>query len=126
MLISLTMNQKQIATAFLNAAALGNVSEAYDKYVAPDFIHHNQYFKGDRLTLMEAMIEAGKTQPNKSFKISQIIEEGDRVFAYSHVVKENMEIAVVHMFRFSGNKIAELWDVGQVIDKNSPNENGLF
>lgn len=120
------MNQKQIATAFLSAAASGDVHQAFDKYVAPDFIHHNQYFKGDRTTLLEAMIEASKTHPNKSFNITQIIEEGDRVFAYSHVVKENMDIAVVHMFRFSGNKIAELWDVGQVIDKNSLNENGLF
>jgi predicted SnoaL-like aldol condensation-catalyzing enzyme len=48
------------------------------------------------------------------------------VITHSLVVKQNMEIAVVHIFRFSGDKIVELWDLGQPIEKNSPNENGLF
>tara|TARA_R110000796_G_scaffold88850_3_gene191833 strand:+ start:43799 stop:43912 length:114 start_codon:yes stop_codon:yes gene_type:complete len=37
-----------------------------------------------------------------------------------------MEIAVVHIFRFKKERIIELWDLGQVISKDSPNENGLF
>lgn len=37
-----------------------------------------------------------------------------------------MEIAVVHMFRFENGKILEMWDVGQVMEKDSPNENGMF
>ncbi|MFZ1808888.1 MAG: hypothetical protein WAU36_16775 [Cyclobacteriaceae bacterium] len=45
---------------------------------------------------------------------------------HSHVVKDDMEIAVVHIFRFDNVKIIELWDLGQVLDKNSPNENGVF
>jgi predicted SnoaL-like aldol condensation-catalyzing enzyme len=120
------MTNKDTASSFLKAAALGNVREAYDKFVSLEFIHHNQYFKGDRTSLLVAMEEASKTSPNKSFTIKQVIEEGDRVFTYSQVVKENMEIAVVHMFRFINGKIAELWDVGQPISKDSPNENGLF
>jgi predicted SnoaL-like aldol condensation-catalyzing enzyme len=35
-------------------------------------------------------------------------------------------IAVVHIFRFQGNNIAELWDIGQAMPENSPNENGMF
>lgn len=75
---------------------------------------------------MNAMIEADKTSPNKSFSAKQVFETDDRVAVFSHVVKDNMEIAVVHMFRFENGKISEMWDVGQLIDKNSPNKNGIF
>jgi predicted SnoaL-like aldol condensation-catalyzing enzyme len=36
------------------------------------------------------------------------------------------EIVVIHIFRFEHDRIAELWDVGQPISKDSPNENGMF
>ncbi len=31
-----------------------------------------------------------------------------------------MDVAVVHILHFEGGKIVELWDVGQVIPKDSP------
>jgi predicted SnoaL-like aldol condensation-catalyzing enzyme len=120
------MTQKEIATTFLKTAGLGSVKTAYEKFVAPNFIHHNQYFKGDRESLLVAMDDAGKTSPNKSIEVKKIYEDGNTVITHSLVVKEAMSIAVVHIFRFENNKIVELWDLGQVIDKNSPNENGLF
>jgi predicted SnoaL-like aldol condensation-catalyzing enzyme len=33
---------------------------------------------------------------------------------------------VVHVFRFDGERIAELWDVGQSIPEKMVNENGMF
>ena len=33
-------------------------------------------------------------------------------------------VAVVHVFRFEGDKIAEFWDVAQVLPDESPNKNG--
>ena len=42
------MTKKEIAVSFLKMAGSGDVQKAYDKFVAPAFIHHNQYFKGDR------------------------------------------------------------------------------
>jgi predicted SnoaL-like aldol condensation-catalyzing enzyme len=35
-------------------------------------------------------------------------------------------MAVMHIFRFEGDKIAELWDFGQEAPKDMPNENGMF
>jgi predicted SnoaL-like aldol condensation-catalyzing enzyme len=35
-------------------------------------------------------------------------------------------VALVHIFRFEGNLIAELWDIGQAAPENSPNEYGMF
>lgn len=120
------MSQKEVAITFLQMCALSSPENAFAQYVSSDFIHHNQYFPGDRVSLLNAMKESGKTQPNKSFTIKQIFENQNQVAVYSQVVKQDMEIAVVHMMRFENGKIAEMWDVGQIVDKKSPNKNGMF
>jgi predicted SnoaL-like aldol condensation-catalyzing enzyme len=123
------MTHKQIAQEFLKMAASGNVRAAYDKFIASDFVHHNLYFKGDRQSLMLAMEEASKQSPNKAIHIKQIFEDGDRVITHSLVTREDPKepgIAVVHIFKFKDDHIVELWDLGQAISKDSPNENGAF
>lgn len=120
------MTKKEIASEFLKLAGTGKVKEAYDRFIHPDFVHHNQYFKGDRQSLLIAMEEAHVSHPNKAINIKHIYEDGATVITHSQVSKEAMEIAVVHIFRFQGDKVVELWDLGQVIDPKSPNEKGLF
>ena len=123
------MANKDSATSFLKMAGSGNVRAAYEKFVAPDFIHHNQYFKGDRHSLMAAMEEASKTHPNKAIEVKHVYEDGDVVITHSLVTRQDPKapgIAVVHIFRFRDGRILELWDVGQEIAKDSPNENGPF
>lgn len=120
------MNNKERAIEFLKSVGLGNVRAGYADYVSSNFTHHNQYFKGDRESLLLAMEEAHQSEPNKNIEIKQVFESGDHVITHSLVQKEKMDIVVVHIFRFEGDKIAELWDVGQVIEANGPNENGLF
>lgn len=120
------MDNKDIAKTFLTWAGMGKVQEAYDAFIAEGFIHHNQYFPGNREALKKAMEEAHETSPNKSIDIKYCYEEGNTVITHSLVVKEDMSIAVVHIFQFEGDKVVELWDLGQVIDKDSPNEKGLF
>ena len=119
---------KHTARQFLNLTTSGLVDEAYERFVAPNFIHHNQYFKGDRESLRLAMKGSAESMPNKKITVHGVVQEGDRVTTYSHVqIPGNaMEIAVFHMFRFENGKIAELWDVGQQIAKDTPNNNGLF
>ncbi len=123
------MTNKEAAVSFLKTAGLGNPREAYDKFAAPNFIHHNQYFKGDRDSRMSAMIEAHQKSPNRLIDVKQVFEDGNTVVTHSLVVRKNpaeQHIAVVHIFRFEGDKVAELWDVGMLLINNSPNENGPF
>ena len=120
---------KEAAKSFLQMAGLGKVQEAYAQYVAASFTHHNQYFKGDRQSLLTAMQEASKTHPNKSIEVKHVCEDGDTVITHSLVAPQDPKapnIAVVHIFRFEHDRIAELWDLGQPISKGSPNENGIF
>jgi predicted SnoaL-like aldol condensation-catalyzing enzyme len=123
------MSHKEIAASFLNMAGSGDVKAAYDKFIAPDFIHHNQYFKGDRQSLLMAMEDAHKTRPNKSVNVKQTFEDGNFVITHSRVRRADPKqsfIAVVHIFRFKGDRVVELWDLGQELISDSPNENGSF
>ena len=119
--------QKDIAKAFLQGAALGKVQQVYDLYTLPNFKHHNGYYKGDRESLLEAMLDSNTIFPNKKITIKLAVAEPPYVTLLSHIqITENKEVAVVHMFRFKGEKIAEMWDISQEVPENCTNENGLF
>lgn len=123
-----TLSIKEIAVSFLELVVLGKVREAYSHHVDPSFIHHNPYFPSDSNSLMLAMEEDAGMNPDKDIEIKQTIQEGNVVVVHSHV-KQNPEDfgwAIVHIFRFEGNKIVELWDIAQQVPEDSPNEHGAF
>ncbi|RUS45884.1 nuclear transport factor 2 family protein [Cohnella sp. AR92] len=121
-------SHKEKAVSFLEMVASGEVREAYRKHVGPEFRHHNPYFQGDAHSLMLAMEENAANNPGKILEVKRVIEEGDTVAVHSHVRQNQEDIggAVVHIFRFQNDLIVELWDVGQPIPANSPNEYGVF
>jgi predicted SnoaL-like aldol condensation-catalyzing enzyme len=118
----------QRAESFLKLAASGKLDEAYDNYIAPNFRHHNPYFAGDAESLKAGVAEAAAKFPHTSLDIQHVFEEGDTVAVHSRVrhSADTPEIAVVHIMRFEGGKIAEMWDVGMEAPKDSPNLDGLF
>jgi len=120
--------RKESAISFLKLAASGNVSEAYANYISPTFRHHNPYFAGDAESLKKGMAEAAAKFPDTTLEVQHIFEEGELVAVHSRVQHGSgePEISVVHIFRFEGDRIAELWDVGQVAPADSPNKYGMF
>ena len=121
-------DHKEAATSFLQLASSGDVNRAFDTYVAPNFRHHNAYFPGDARSLADAMEQNARENPNKVLRVERAIEEGDVVAVHSRVrLKPGApEIAVVHILRFEDGRVAELWDIGQPVPPDSPNENGMF
>ena len=77
---------------------------------------------------MAAMEENAARNPDKVLEIQRALEDGDLVVVHSWVRQKPGELgaAVVHLFRFDGARIVELWDVGQPVPESSPNENGMF
>lgn len=116
-----------MAIEFLQMASSGNVNEAYDKFIHPDFIHHNAYYKGDRETLLKGMEENKRKFPNKKCEILRTLEENDLVTVHSKItLDKNNTFGVIHIFRFKDDKIVEEWEASQEALKDSPNENGIF
>jgi len=119
---------KEAAIEFLTLAASGKVSEAYARHVGFGFRHHNPNFRGDAASLKEAMQENATKNPNKALKVQRALQDGNEVAVLSHVQQHPGERggAVVHIFRFEGGRIVELWDIGQEVPEGSINENGMF
>ena len=119
---------KEAAVAFLRLVVAGKIREAYATYVEPGMRHHNMAFAGDSASLAQAMVENHRQFPHKLLDVKQTLEDGEMVAVLSHIRmnREERGIAVVHLFRFAGERIAEMWDIGQALPENSPNENGMF
>lgn len=122
------MTNKEIAGHYLSLCAKGLSRQAFELYAAQDFKHHNPYFKGDPESLIIAMEEEAKRNPTKIFEIQRAIEEGNLVAVHSHIREQADDpgVAVVHLFSFNAGKIAELWDIAQVVPDQVINENGMF
>jgi predicted SnoaL-like aldol condensation-catalyzing enzyme len=123
-----SLTQKEKAVSFLQLVASGKVREAYQRYIGLGFCHHNPYFPGDAESLMLAMEENAAKNPHKMLEVKLAIEEKEIVAVHSHVKQNPDDLGgvVVHIFRFQEDRIVELWDVGQSIPENSPNQNGMF
>jgi len=119
--------RKDVCTSFLKLAASGKLDEAY-RLVSPNFRHHNPYFKGDAESLKAGMAQAASMFPNTTLEVQRVFENNDLVAVHSRVqhAPNTLPIAAVHIFRFEGDEIAELWDVATEAPKESPNENGMF
>jgi predicted SnoaL-like aldol condensation-catalyzing enzyme len=119
---------KQAAVQFLRLVVAGQIDEAYQKYVDMNGRHHNCYFPAGLPALKKAMLENHKEFPVKQFTVKNVIGDGTMVAVHSHLVPTEGEkgMVTVHIFRFDGDKVVELWDCGQQIPAEMPNKDGAF
>jgi len=77
---------------------------------------------------MEAMEQNAAKNPNKEFEVQRALQDGDHVAVLSRVRQTPGDRggAVVHIFRFEGDRIVEFWDIGQAVPESNVNENGMF
>lgn len=121
-------HNRDAAISFLKIASYGEVREAYSKFVGPNFRHHNPFFEGSAETLMTAMEDNARDNPDKTLDVKLAIAEGNHVAVHSYV-RQNPEDwggPVVHTFRIEEGLIVELWDLGQDMPEQSPNQYGMF
>jgi len=123
-----TSSRKETAVSFLRLASSGRVGEAYERYVHPDFFHHNPYFKGDRGSLQAGMEASAVEFPDKVYEAVRVLEDGDLVAVQGRIrlKPDEPEYILIHIFRFQGDRIVEEWEAGQELPKESPNQNGPF
>jgi predicted SnoaL-like aldol condensation-catalyzing enzyme len=135
--IDLNKVRKDIAVKFLSLMASGRPKDSLP-FFAPDCKTHNPYVIGGMNELIDAMIvvqkqgSEGILKGSKAdFKLSvrQVLAEGDLVAVHTVLSSSKPSeggLRQVHLFRFSGDKIVEYWDITQDIHENMPNAAGAF
>ena len=122
------MSNKEVAVSFLQMTAAGQVEEAFERFTGPQFRHHNPHFAGDAASIKAGMLENAARFPQMNFQVQRALEDGPLVAVHSSARLQpgGSGIAVVHILRFEGGKIAEMWDVGQAEPDQMPNQYGMF
>ena len=77
---------------------------------------------------MTGMEENARQNPEKRLDVLRSLEDGDLVAVHSFVRHKpgDRGVVVVHIFRFTSDRIVELWDLGQEIPSESVNTNGML
>lgn len=120
--------RKDAAIDFLKRVAAGQVAEAFERHVGPGFRHHNPHFRGDAASLREAMEKDAAANPGRILEVQVAMQDGEQVAVLSRIAQkaDDPVSAVVHIFRFDGKRIVEMWDVGQAVPDDAVNEYGMF
>ena len=124
-----TQTQKQAAVEFLKMVISGEIEDAYARFVnVRDGRHHNHFFPAGFPLLKKAMIEDHGQFPNKRLVVKNVLQDGDLVAVHSHLIlnEGTKGMSTMHLFRFDGDRIVELWDFGQEVPADSPNVDGAF
>ncbi len=121
-------NRKEVAVKFLQLVVAGQIDEAYHEYVDLGGKHHNSFFPAGFPALRRAMIENHVEFPSKQITVKNVLCDGDFVAVHSNIILRPGEagLTTVHLFRFHGDKIVEMWDCGQPVPGDSPNKDGAF
>jgi predicted SnoaL-like aldol condensation-catalyzing enzyme len=128
---------KDIAVEFLSLVGSGRPKDGL-KFFAPECKTHNPYTVGGMKELVDAMIAVQKQGSQGIIKgstadfrliIRQVLADGDLVAVHTQISGSNPTaggLRQVHLFRFSGDKIVEYWDITQMVPENMPNAAGAF
>jgi predicted SnoaL-like aldol condensation-catalyzing enzyme len=99
-----------------------------DRFIAPDYIQHNQGVAPGREALKAFLVLAQAETPGARHDIKRTFVDGDHVIVHYHVRRwdDDPGWAVCDIFRIADGLIAEHWDVLQDIKPGGPNPNSPF
>ena len=103
-------------------------SSRVDDFFAPGYIQHNPMARTGANGLKDFLDWARAQSPDADHRVKRVFADGDHVIAHVHVIINPGERgnAVVDIFRIEDGRIAEHWDVAQVVPADSANSNGMF
>jgi predicted SnoaL-like aldol condensation-catalyzing enzyme len=125
--------EKEIAQKFFSLLNPDKIEEARSLF-APKCKHHNPYIAPGMDALLDGIMKVQKEgaadmPTDGRFYIKHVIADGDLVAVHTTLEsKSNMSkgIRQIHLFRFSGDKIVEYWDVTQQAPADAPYIPSMF
>ena len=120
-------DRKTVALEFLRLGRAAD-RDGLERLIAHGARHYNPYFAAGMPALIDAMVAAAQSAPERTSEVKRVIAGDDYVVVHSHVRHRpgDSGVSVVHIFRFEDGRIAELWDIGQPVPADNPNADGMF
>ena len=103
-------------------------SAAVDRFIAPDYIQHNQAAAPGREGLKSFLDMIRAQTPDAVHDVKRAFVDGDHVTVHYHVRRwpDDLGWAVIDIFRIEDGMIAEHWDVMQDVVEGGPNPASPF
>jgi predicted SnoaL-like aldol condensation-catalyzing enzyme len=103
-------------------------SAAVDRFIAPDYIQHNQLAEPGREGLKKFLDMIRAETPHAVHDVKRAFVEGDHVTVHYHVRRwpGDNGWAVIDIFRIENGLVSEHWDVMQDVLPGGPNPNSPF
>ena len=126
-----TAATRELARKFLTMAFIDKqFRQAFDTYVAPDFIQHNPHiadgWEGHR-AFFGRMAETRGDAADWSHVTDMVLADGDLFAVMHHVFRspDDHGQIVVDLWRVADGRMVEHWDVIQQMPRSMPHGNGM-
>jgi len=103
------------------------VPEAFEIYVAEDYIQHNPGIEDGRAAAVAALDPMFR-EPGRRFEIKRILVDGDMAVIHVHAIPGPgaRGASVFDLYRLVDGKIVEHWDAIQPVPSESRNDHPMF
>lgn len=103
------------------------VKQAFETYVAPNYVQHNPGIADGRDAAVAALADMF-ADPAKHFTIEQVLVDGDMAVIHVHAIPTpgSHGASVFDMYRMKDGKIVEHWDAIQLVPEKAANSHPMF
>jgi predicted SnoaL-like aldol condensation-catalyzing enzyme len=103
------------------------VAEAFALLVADDYRQHNPTITDGPAAAVTALTPKFDASPDAHFEVLRILVDGDLAMVHVRASRPGSpDAAVADIYRFSGGRIVEHWDVLQPMPANPVHDHPMF
>lgn len=121
------LNKAKVKRLYEESLQKGNPAAA-EELLLEDYKQHNPQAPDGRAGFLQYVGYLEANFPERRFEIKSIFADGDSVITHIHFIRQKGDRgqAIMDIFRFEGDKIAEHWDAIQDIPEQMAHNNGMF